>query len=242
MIDHQYEANPLSQQEAHEGIIIRSYKQEDRAIVRKICCDTGFLGDPIDRVCIDREGFADLFTSPYLDYNAGPAWVAEHNGLVIGYLLGATSPTFDFTFMYAGCQTLLKMSLRAMVGRYADHQRSKQFLRWLLRQSHREKTKHPKNAAHLHCNLEKNYRRQRIGTRLWLRFENHLRESGIEWYYGEFFSWGTHQPEIRYLRHGFSVFDRKPTTIFCQEITEPMEIICVRKRIDAATPLHDINE
>ena len=32
----------------HQPFLIRGYRRSDREAVRKLCCDTGFLGDPID--------------------------------------------------------------------------------------------------------------------------------------------------------------------------------------------------
>ncbi len=75
-----------------ENVIVRRYKPEDRAAIRRICCDTGFLGNPIETIFTDREIFADLFTNPYLNYGADCAWVAEDGGRVVGYLLGSVSP------------------------------------------------------------------------------------------------------------------------------------------------------
>src|SRR5580658_5685961 len=72
-----------------EKIIIRPYAPTDRTTTRQICCDTGFLGDPIETIFTDREVFADLFTSPYLNYEPNCAWVAETDGRVVGYLLGS---------------------------------------------------------------------------------------------------------------------------------------------------------
>ena len=43
--------------------IIRSYQPSDREAVRNLCCQTGFLGEPIDPVYEDRELFADFLTT-----------------------------------------------------------------------------------------------------------------------------------------------------------------------------------
>src|SRR5512135_12128 len=47
---------------------IRNYREADRSTIRRLCCDTGFLGNPVDSVFQDRELFADLFTKPYLNH------------------------------------------------------------------------------------------------------------------------------------------------------------------------------
>lgn len=213
-----------------EQITVRRYKPEDRDAIRRICCDTGFLGNPIETIFSDREIFADLFTNPYLDYGAEWAWVAEDGGKVVGYLLGSISPSFNYTLMYSGFQTTVKMIKRAATGCYASHPRSRHFIRWLLTSGYREQPKHPENAAHLHLNIEKSHRGRGLGLRLWQAFEQQLESLGIRNCYGAFFSRPRRRPETVYSRLGFSVFDRKATTIFQPEISEPIEIVCVHRK------------
>jgi len=213
-----------------EHVIVRRYKPEDRAAIRRICCDTGFLGNPIETIFSDREIFADLFTNPYLDYGADWAWVAEDDGRVVGYLLGAASPSFSYTLMYSGFQAAVKMITRAAKGCYSGHPRSRHFIRWLLTNGYREQPKHPENAAHLHLNVEKTHRGHGLGLRLWQAFEQQLIRAGIRNCYGAFFSRPRRRPEAVYSRLGFSVFDRKATTIFQPEVSEPVEIVCVHRK------------
>src|SRR4051812_15889577 len=52
----------------HRPFLIRGYRESDREAVRTLCCDTGFLGDPIDPVYEDRELFADFLTTYYTDH------------------------------------------------------------------------------------------------------------------------------------------------------------------------------
>jgi len=214
-----------------ENIIVRRYKPEDRSAIRRICCDTGFLGNPIEAIFKDREIFADLFTNPYLDYGPNWAWVADDGGRVVGYLLGSVSRSFHYALMYSGLQTTLKMITRAAKGCYAGHPRSRHFIRWLLTNGYREQPKHPDNAAHLHLNVEKPHRGHGLGLRLWRAFEQQLDCAGVRNCYGAFFSRPRRRPEAVYSRLGFSVFDRKATTIFQPEVSEPVEVVCVHRKV-----------
>jgi GNAT superfamily N-acetyltransferase len=222
-----------AQQRAADNIIIRPYRLEDRAAIRRICCDTGFLGNPIETIFSDREIFADLFAGPYLDYGADWAWVADAGGRVVGYLLGSVSLYFNYTLLYSGFQTTMKIITRAATGRYSRHPRTRHFIRWLLINGYREQPRHPENAAHLHLNLEKKYRGCGLGLRLWRTYEEQLEEAGIQNCYGAFFSRPDRRPETVYSRLGFSVYDRKLTSIFQPEVTDPVEVVCVQKRIIA---------
>jgi hypothetical protein len=213
-------------------VLIRRYQESDREAVRWICCETGFLGQPIDAIYRDRELFADLITNPYLDYEPEWALVAESDHQVVGYLLGSVTPHFNRTLMLSGFQTACKMLTRLLTYRYSEHPRSEQFVRWVLTKGLMEQPRHPDGAAHLHLNLEKAYRLGRVALRLWLNYEEMLRWAGLDHYYAEFFSCPQRHPEHVYARYGFTVFDRSETTIFQPEIPDTVSIVCAQKRLD----------
>jgi len=71
---------------------IRKFQPADRARVRELCCETGFLGNPIDPVFEDREIFADYLTAYYTDWEPESAFVLLVNGEIRGYLLGSRFP------------------------------------------------------------------------------------------------------------------------------------------------------
>ena len=72
--------------------LIRGYRKSDREAVRKLCCDTGFLGEPIDPVYEDRELFADFLTTYYTDHEPESCFLLEVDGEISGYLLGSRKP------------------------------------------------------------------------------------------------------------------------------------------------------
>lgn len=66
---------------------VRNYRPEDREAVRRICFETGMMGDSIDAQYRDVESFADMLTSYYTDAEPESAYVAELDGKVVGYML-----------------------------------------------------------------------------------------------------------------------------------------------------------
>ena len=210
---------------------IRPYRSADRAAIRRLCCETGYLGRPVDCLFSDRELFADLFTNAYLDYQPEWALVADADGQLVGYLLGAVSRHFDMLLMHSGFVTTFKMVLRLAAGRYSAHRRSRRFVRWLLTVGYLEQPRHPSNAAHLHCDLERGFRGRGILKHLWEVYQERLRLAGVTRCYGAFFSHPQRRPETVYARYGFSVFDRKRTTLFEPEIREPVEVVCVARSL-----------
>src|SRR5437899_13107595 len=76
----------------HRPFLIRGYRRSDREAVRKLCCETGFLGEPIDPVYQDRELFADFLTTYYTDHEPESRFLLEVDGEIRGYLLGSRRP------------------------------------------------------------------------------------------------------------------------------------------------------
>lgn len=70
-------------------IIVRAYRPEDRPAVRRICFDTGLMGDTIAPQYADLESFADMFTAYYTDHEPQNVCVAEKDGRVVGYMMAA---------------------------------------------------------------------------------------------------------------------------------------------------------
>ena len=75
-----------------KAFMIRSYRASDREAVRRLCCQTGFLGEPIDPVYQDHELFADFLTTYYTDHEPESSFVLELDGEIRGYLLGSRQP------------------------------------------------------------------------------------------------------------------------------------------------------
>jgi len=217
-----------------DRVIVRKYRDSDREEVRRICCDTGFLGRPIDPIYLDRELFADLFTNPYLDYE--PEWtlVVESEGRVAGYLMGSVSPQFYRNLMVSGLQTVCKMLRRLITGAYSNHPRSEQFVRWVLVRGLKEQPRHPDKAGHLHMNLERPLRWGEVARRLLTRYEAMLQEAAVDHYYAKFFSCPQRNPERMYHRLRFEIYDRVPSTIFQPEIPGNFYIVCAHKKLNGA--------
>ena len=118
------------QAENHQPFIIRGYRSSDREAVRKLCCETGFLGEPIDPVYEDRQLFADFLTTYYTDHEPESCFVLEIDGEIGGYLLGSRRPLQNQ--LYAFAQNII-LFFRALL-RYARyHSRSRRFIhkfRW----------------------------------------------------------------------------------------------------------------
>ncbi len=209
---------------------IRTMRQEDAPKVRQICCDNGFLGAAVEPLCSDREVFADLMVDAYLKYTLDWSLVAERDAEVVAYLLGAP-PNFDLAILQAGANATLRMIAKEIAGTYHDDPQNLHFLHWLLFRAFRERPLRPSNAAHMHFNVQYSERGHAIGRYLWQGFEELLMARDILVYYGEFFSWPRHRPEIPYRRYGLEVYDRKTCSLFDQLCDFSVDTVCVWKRL-----------
>ena len=69
---------------------VRPYRRDDRDDVREICFRTGFMGRPVAGQFSDRDAFAHLFCTWYVDHRPECAWVVDDgSGRAVGYLIGS---------------------------------------------------------------------------------------------------------------------------------------------------------
>ena len=130
--------------------VIRRYRSSDRDTVRWLCCETGFLGQPIDPVFEDRELFADFLTNYYLVRE--PESALRHRGRRrgAGYLLGCRFPLRNQFYNF-----LQNLSMfGTLVRRYRRYNAaSRRFVHWIFLNGWREVPAAPKRTAHFHINL-----------------------------------------------------------------------------------------
>src|SRR3954452_18306228 len=111
---------------------IRKFASSDRARVRELCCETGFLGKPIDPVFEDRELFADYLTAYYTDWEPESGFVLLVNGEIRGYLLGSRFPLRQQMYNLYNNIALFLRGIFRYPG-YSDA--SKGFVKWILTQA-----------------------------------------------------------------------------------------------------------
>jgi GNAT superfamily N-acetyltransferase len=162
-------------------VVIRPYEPKDRAAVRQICCDTADGGEPVERFFPDREVFADLITRYYTDYEPQSTWVAERDGQAVGYLTGCLD-TRRFLRLMAwrfGPLILLKAIARGTLWHPQVVKLLSANLGGWLRGGFRKGVSLREYPAHLHIDLQKDARGQRVGHRLIERFVQQVTDAGL---------------------------------------------------------------
>ncbi|NQT93183.1 MAG: hypothetical protein HQ559_10515 [Lentisphaerae bacterium] len=148
------------------NVTVRPYNPGDREAVRHICCETGFMGNPVDPVFTDRDVFADFLTRYYTDWEPESTLIAEADGKVVGYLTGCARyglHSFAQAVIIAAI-VLPKVLLRILAFRYGRE--NLQYLRWVLRSGSSETPRKPARSAHFHINLLPAWRDGKAARRL----------------------------------------------------------------------------
>ena len=213
---------------------IRSYQASDRVAVRKLCCETGFLGDPIDPVFQDRELFADFLTSFYTDQEPESSFVLEIDGEIGGYLLGSRRPLRHQLYAFANTVLLFFRALR----RYPCYnERSRKFIRWVIGHGWHEVPAAPRSVPHFHINLLPDARKVSTTRALMSAYLNYLYRFGERRVYGQIVTFENRRGEKLFERYGFKVLNRAEITKWKAFYPKSVYLSTVIKTLETAEPL-----
>ncbi|MFM8884917.1 MAG: GNAT family acetyltransferase [Chthoniobacterales bacterium] len=211
------------------GDVIRPYRPADRDAVRRLCCETGYLGKAIDPVFEDRELFADYLTSFYTDWEPESTFVLEQNGEVKGYLMGSRRP-----FLQQFYNFFLNLSLFARgIFRYPRYKKaSKGFVRWILLNAWREVPAAPRRIPHFHFNMLPEVQGFGTAREILVQFLNHLRAHGETHVFGQVVTFEERRGAKVFERYGFRVLEKKEITKYRAHRDEPVYLCTVLKDLN----------
>lgn len=214
--------------------VIRSYCPSDRKAVRRLCCQTGFLGEPIDPVYEDHELFADFLTTYYTDHEPESSFVIELDGQICGYLLGSRRPLFNQLYAF---QQNLVLGFRALLRYRRYNERSKRFVRWVLSHGWREVPAAPRRVPHFHINLLPAARKMSTTRALMSAYLSYLYRCGEKRVYGQIVTFESRRGEKMFERYGFRVMNRAEITKYKAYYPESVYLSTVIKNLETAEPL-----
>jgi hypothetical protein len=223
-------AEPASPSKA--TAIVRAYRPDDRQAVRDLCCDTGFLGKPIDPVFEDRELFADFLTAHYTDHEPENGFILEHDGSVKGYLISSRMWGLRATMVSlpASAKSALKLLFRVP----GYNRASRDYVRWLLLEGWRQTPPAPRESAHFHVNLLPEVRGAANSLRLFNAFFNHLIECGEKQVYGQMATYDDRRTERVFQRLGFEVLNRCEITKYRKWLDKPVYLSTIYRDLSDA--------
>lgn len=217
-----------------KAFTIRNYQPSDREAVRRLCCQTGFLGEPIDPVYEDRELFADFLTTYYTDHEPESSWVVEIDGELRGYLLGCRKPLLNQ--LYSFYQNIC-LSARALLRYGSYNEASRAFIRWLVMNGWREVPASPRRTPHFHINLLPDARKIATTRALFSAYFGYLYRHGEKRVYGQIVTFESRRGEKMFERYGFKVLNRARITKYDALHHESVYLSTVIKDLETAEPL-----
>lgn len=167
--------------EATSSVLIRAYRPDDRDAVRTIACETADRGEPVERFFHDRRVFADLLTRYYTDYEPHSLWVAEADGRVVGYLTGCLDTQRYWRLM---CRDIIPRALwqavcRGILGSPQTWRVVLAGIQTFAADGGRRAVSAATHPGHLHLNLVRAVRGQRVGQQLLEQFLAQARAAGV---------------------------------------------------------------
>jgi len=216
-------------------ITIRKFAPADREAVRNLCCNTGFLGNPIDPVFEDRELFADYLTAYYTDWEPESSFVLLVNGQLRGYLLGSRHPWRQQLY---GFYQNLSLFLRGIL-RYPRYSpASRKFVHWIVASGWREVPAAPRRTAHFHINLLPDARQVATTKGLVQAYLDYLKACGEKRVYGQMVVFESRRGAKMFERYGFKVLNRSEITKYRDVHPEPVYLCTVMKDLEEDPQLY----
>ncbi len=214
---------------------IRNFQRADRARVRELCCETGFLGKPIDPVFEDRELFADYLTAYYTDWEPESSFVLLVNGDIRGYLLGSRFPLRQQLYNF---YNNLALFLRGIVRYPRYREASKKFVKWILTQAWKEVPQAPRRTAHFHINLLADARSVACTCAIVDAYLKYLHDAGEKRVFGQMVVFEDRRGAKMFERYGFKVLNKTEITKYRDVHPEPVYLCTVVKNLDENSQLY----
>lgn len=164
-----------------DHIIVRSFRAEDRDDLRRISCQTAFLGLPLALFINDETIVADALTRYYTDFEPESCFVATVNNKVVGYIIGSTNIKIaNRIFMQKIISPIL---WRAFTKGIFLQKNTLKFLFSVLMSVLKGEFRDPSflcdYPATLHINIDKSFHRLHIGSQLIARYVAYLEKNDV---------------------------------------------------------------
>ncbi|MFA6357888.1 MAG: GNAT family N-acetyltransferase [Candidatus Omnitrophota bacterium] len=161
--------------------VIRKYCSSDRQRVRQICFNTAFFGQPCSNFFDGDDIFADALTGYFTDYESQSCFVAEKNGEVVGYLIGAKDVR-QMEKIFAK-KIMLKLLVKAFSSGVLFKFKNIVFIGScfgsMLKGEFRQPLVAHEYPATLHINMHPDFRNLGIGSQLIARYLAYLKDEGV---------------------------------------------------------------
>lgn len=214
-----------------KSFVVRRYTRDDRAAVRQICCDTGFLGRAIDPIFEDRDLFADFFTDYYLQHEPDAAFVVTVDNSVVGFLLGCRYP---FRHQLFSAVQGLRLAAKALLRYRRYKSETKYYLWWILRNARREVPPSPRRIGHFHVNFLPQVKSIAAFREILERFLRFLADQNVTQISAQMVTFDDRRGIALLERYGFRVLNRSEITKFKEFTNQTVYLSTILRDLDPA--------
>lgn len=164
-----------------DNIIIRPFRREDRERVRRISCETAFLGGNRKAIFKDDEVLADVLTMYFTDYEPESCFVASSGQDVAGYVIGSKSIKAMRKIIMRKVYT--RIFLKAVGRRVFLRKYSWRLMIHIAKSCLKGEFRSPdfseKYPSTLHINIDSKYRGMNVGTKMIDHYLGYLKANEI---------------------------------------------------------------
>ena len=192
-----------------QDIIIREFQRRDREDVRRISRETAFLEIHQRHIFDNPDILVDALTLYFTDYEPRSCFVAEDNGKVVGYIIGAV----DVVLMHRVINRHIIPIIiwKSLVDLTFLRKKNFIFLIQLLKSLFKGelfmKDFFKKYPATLHINIDKLYRGKNLGAKLMKRYLDYLKMNKVP---GVYLATYSEKAKIFFQKMGFqNIFSSK---------------------------------
>jgi hypothetical protein len=161
-------------------VIIRKFEAKDRQAVRQIVHDTALIGEPAVLFFDGQEVISDAFSLYFTDYEPASSFVAQINGQVVGYLIGARKKIISEEILRD--KIVLPLFFKALKAGIFLKAKNLIFIFSCLIDLLKNGVKTPDfNRAYpatFHINIKRGFRGQNIGSGLISAYLDYLKKEG----------------------------------------------------------------
>lgn len=164
-----------------DKVRIRNFTPADRDALRQLCSDTAFMGEPVEKFMEDRELFADWASAYYTDYEPRSIFLAEYDKGLIGYIMGARrEQDYEKVLWRALAPGLILKSSGSFLLKHTTRVFFLNLAASFLRGEFKRPDFSKMYPAHLHINVDKNFRGLGAGSLLMNKLLGYLSSTGIK--------------------------------------------------------------
>jgi len=207
---------------------IRRYQPADREAVRQLAGDTAHFGDPIEIFLDARDVFLDAFASFYTDVMSRYLWIAEEDGVLLGYVMGCPD-TFEYNEWFRA--NIKSVAWRAATLRYpGTFSRKSMGYIWRYAHVHIPYVDLSDYPAHLHINTRADRRGSGIGSALMQTYLDQLRHENIPGVHLETSSENVIAVPW-YEKLGFQLLQRTPSDLYITSVGHSVDFLLYGLRL-----------